>query len=266
MYLDYVLIKGAGDLASGTACTLHRAGYKVILTEVDQPTCVRRKVSFAEAVYQDQVTIEGIIGQRADNWEKAWEMINARYIVVIIDSEQVIKQEHIPAVYVEATLAKKNNGTCKTDGGIVIALGPGFEAGIDVHAVIETQRGNNLGAIIYSGFALADTGIPSKVLGYTSERVLRSPAAGEFRAALHIGDFVSAGDVIGFINNYPVRANIGGVIRGLLHSGLEVLPGMKLGDVHPQKDKEICTKITDKAWDVGRGVLKAIANLRQSGL
>ncbi len=264
MYYDYVLIKGAGDLASGVACTLHRAGYRVILTEIEQPTCVRRKVSFAEAVYNKQITIEGVTGQKANAWENAQKVLNSGQVAVIVDPLQKIKREFPPAVFIEATLAKRNNGISKNDGEIVMALGPGFEAGTDVHAVIETQRGETLGSVIYSGFAIADTGIPGDVLGYTSERVLRAPAAGEFRSILDIGDFVDAYDIIGSIGNYPVRANIGGVVRGLLHSGLMVPKGMKLGDIHPQKNKAVCTQITDKAWTVGKGVLQAIEALRKS--
>lgn len=263
MYYDYVLIKGAGDLASGVACALYLAGYKVILTEIEQPTCVRRKVSFAEAVYKHKITVEGITGQRVDDWENARKVINSGRLAVVVDPRQEIKRKYTPAVYIEATLAKKNYGTSKNDGEVVIALGPGFEAGKDVHAVIETKRGETLGSVIYEGFALSDTGIPGNVLGYTSERVFRAPAAGEFRSVLNIGDFVDADDIIGSIGNYPVRANIAGVIRGLLHSGLMVGKGMKLGDIHPEKDKSVCTRVTDKAWTVGEGVLRAIEVLRR---
>jgi len=264
MYYEYVLIKGAGDLASGVACTLHRAGYRIILTEIEQPTCVRRKVSFAEAVYNERITIEGVTGQRVSTWENAQKLIKSGQIAVIVDPRQEIKQKFVPAVFLEATLAKRNNGTSKNDGEIVIALGPGFEAGTDVHAVIETQKGETLGSVIYSGYAIADTGIPGDVLGYTSERVLRAPAAGEFRSILDIGDFVDANDIIGFVGNCPVRANIGGVVRGLLHSGLMVHKGMKIGDIFPQKNKAVCTLVSDKAWTVGKGVLQAIEELEPS--
>lgn len=261
MELDYVLIKGAGDLASGVACTLHQAGYRVILTEIEQPTCVRRKVSFADAIYNDQITIEGIVGRKVDDWQSAQKVLNNNQVAVLIDPQGEITQKFRPYVFIEATLSKKNTGISKNNAQIVLALGPGFNAGSDVHAVIETQRGKELGKVIYSGFAIANTGIPGDVLGYTSERVLRAPVVGKFNSILNIGDFVEANDIVGYVEDSPVRTRIGGVIRGLLKSGFWVPCGMKLGDIHPEKNKEVCSRITDKAWVVGRGVLLAIEDI-----
>jgi xanthine dehydrogenase accessory factor len=260
---DYVLIKGAGDLASGVACVLHRAGYQVLLTEIEQPTCVRRKVSFAEAIYDGEIAIEGITGKKADSLQDAMKVLRTRKIAVLADPQGYILRKFNPCVFVEATLSKKYTGTSKDDAEIVIALGPGFGAGRDVHAVIETQRGNELGKVIYAGFAAANTGIPGNVLGYTIERVLRAPAAGKFCSILDIGDFVEADQIVGYVDQYPVRTIIGGVVRGLLQSGLSVPSGMKLGDIHPGKNREVCAQITDKAWTVGKGVLLAISTLHK---
>lgn len=262
MNTDYVLIKGAGDLASGVACTLHRAGYRVMLTEIEKPTCVRRKVSFAEAIYNEQITIEGITGKKVRDLQSGLSVIAKGQIAVRIDPAGETLKELNPDIYIEGTLSKRNTGISKNDANIVIALGPGYDAGKDVHAVIETQRGPELGKVILSGFAIANTGIPGNVLGYTSERVLRAPVPGIFKSILDIGDFVEANDIVGYVDDKPVRTVIGGVIRGLLKTGLSVPQGMKLGDIHPEKNREVCTRITDKAWTVGKGVLQAIDILR----
>ena len=260
MYHDYVLIKGAGELASGVACTLFGAGYRVLLTEIEQPTCVRRKVSFAAAIYDGEITIAGVTGQKADRWEDALSLIYNDKIAVMIDPWQQVKGRFIPTVFIDAILAKKNTGTEIQDGELVIALGPGFEAGQDAHVVIETKRGASLGRKIYSGQAMENTGIPGEIRGYTSERVIRAAAAGTFRALLEIGDYVDRGDLVGFINNQEVKASISGVIRGLLYSGLEVSPGAKLGDIHPEKNQLVCSRVTDKALIIGRSVLQVIEN------
>jgi xanthine dehydrogenase accessory factor len=263
MKLDYVLIKGAGDLASGVACTLHRAGYRVMLTEIEQPTCVRRKVSFAEAIYEGQITIEGITGRRVGDLQSGLSVMADGEIAVRIDPLGQTLEELNPRVYIDATLSKRNTGISRNDAEVVIALGPGYDAGIDVHAVIETQRGPELGRVILSGYAIANTGIPGNVLGYTSERVLRSPAAGKFTSILDIGDYVEVNQIVGYVEGQPVKTAIGGVIRGLLKNGLSVPVGMKLGDIHPEQNREVCTQVTDKAWIVGKGVLQAINIIRE---
>jgi xanthine dehydrogenase accessory factor len=264
MSSGYILIKGAGDLASGVACVLHRAGFPVIMTEIEQPTCVRRKVSFAEAVYEKEITVEGVQGIRTDHLQQAMDIIEQGKIAVMVDSQGYTLKKIHPYVFIEATLSKKYTGTSKKDADIVIALGPGFEAGKDVHAVVETQRGRELGKVILSGYATPNTGIPGNVMGFTSERVLRAPAQGKFCSILDIGDLVEAGQIIGYVDQYPVTPVIGGVIRGLLRSGLFVPLGMKLGDIHPEPNKDVCTKVTDKAWTVGEGVLQAINLLKTS--
>lgn len=264
--LNYVLIKGAGDLASGVACTLVKAGFRVVMTEIPQPTCVRRKVSFAEAVYEGETVVEGFKGRKACSFEQALEIANKGDIAVLVDPLCETLKKFRPLIFIEATMAKKNLGTSKDDAGIVIALGPGYRAGVDVHAVIETQRGAALGRPLYEGEALPNTGIPGDVKGYTIERVMRSPAHGIFRSRLTIGDTVKSGDIIGFVDDVPVVARIDGTIRGLLRSGLKVSTGMKLGDIHPELNSDVAFIVTDKAWAVGKGVLEAIITLQEKGI
>ncbi|MGI6630882.1 MAG: selenium-dependent molybdenum cofactor biosynthesis protein YqeB [Bacillota bacterium] len=264
MAYNYCLIKGAGDLASGVACLLNMAGFPVVMTEIPEPTCVRRKVSFAEAVYAGETWVENIKGVLVQGFPEAQDVMNRGEIAVIVDPEGRIGQDYPPEIFIDASMAKKNLGTGLHLGKIVIALGPGFEAGRDAHAVIETQRGPNLGKAIFSGCASPDTGIPGNVLGYTIERLLRAPADGVFREVKSIGDYVEQGEIVAYVDEHPVKAQISGTLRGLLKSGLKVHQGMKAGDIHPEKDKEVVAKVTDKAWTVGMGVLKAILALRKN--
>jgi xanthine dehydrogenase accessory factor len=264
--LNYVLIKGAGDLASGVALTLVKEGFHVVMTEVAKPTCVRRTVSFAEAVYEGEITIEGIQGFRAGDFREALEIASKGQVAVIVDPQGEILKKYHPLIYIDAAMTKKNLGTSIEDAGIVIALGPGYEAGVDVHAVIETKRGSCMGSSLYQGAALPNTGIPGDVKGYTAERVFRSPAEGIFTAKLRLGDQVAQGDVVGFVGDIPVKAGLSGTVRGLLKSGLKVDRGAKLGDVHPEVNSEIIFAVTDKAWAVGRGVLEAISTLQRKGI
>ncbi len=255
---ELALIRGAGDLASGVACVFREAGYPVVMTETEQPTCVRRMVSFAEAVYEGQICVEGIWGRLANGFDEAMQIAKKGEIAVLVDPRGEILKKFRPAIFIDAAMAKKNLGTSIRDADVVIALGPGFEAGVDAHAVIETQRGPDLGNPIFKGKAAPNTGIPGEVMGYTVERVLRAPAGGIFHAKLKIGDLVKQGETVALVNGEPVKAKIGGVVRGLLRDGLEVHPGMKVGDVHPAEDPGVCFTVTDKARAVGRGALAAV--------
>jgi xanthine dehydrogenase accessory factor len=263
VYLDYILIKGAGDLASGVACILHQAGFPVVMTELDQPTCVRRRVSFAEAVYQGEAWVAGVQGILASQFSEAMEVTQKGAVAIIVDPEGKIAHEHAPKIYIDASMTKKNMG-CRMDmGQIVLALGPGFEAGKDAHGVIETQRGPHLGEVILSGRAVPDSGVPGDVLGYTTERLLRSPREGIFQEVKSLGDEVDAGNIVAYVGEQPVRAQISGTIRGLLRSGLKVKMGMKVGDIHPEKGIQVVDQVTDKAWIIGLGILRAILILRK---
>lgn len=264
--LNYVLIKGAGDLASGVALTLIKEGFCVVMTEIAQPACVRRKVSFAETVYEGEVTIEGVRGFIADDFTKALEIASKRQVAVIVDPRGETLKEYPPLIYIDAAMTKENFGTSTNDASIVIALGPGYEAGIDAHAVIETKRGDSLGRPLYQGTALPDTGIPGDVKGYTAERVLRSPAEGIFTGVLNIGAPVHKGDHVGYVGDLPVKAAIEGTVRGLLRSGLAVSKDTKLGDIHPEVNRDIVFSVTDKAWAIGEGVLEAISTLQDKNI
>lgn len=254
----WVLIKGAGDLGTGVAARLWRCGFGVILTEIAEPTVIRRTVAFAEAVFAGRAVVEGIEARRVEGAGAVPECLRRRAIPVLVDPDGAIGRSLGPDVLVDATLSKRNVGTRRSDAPIVIALGPGFKAGVDVHAVIETNRGHGLGRVILEGEAAPDTGVPGVIAGAGAERVLRAPQDGRFLAARAIGDRVEAGDVVGSVEGAPVVAAIGGMVRGLLRSGLQVEAGLKVGDVDPRGVREHCFTISDKALAIAGGVLEAI--------
>lgn len=259
-----VLIRGAGELATGVAHRLYQSHFRVCLLETSHPMAVRRGVSFCEAIYEGEKTVEGVTCKllneagkpnTADKIADAWQK---GQIPLIIDPENRTKDTLKPAVEIDAIIAKKNIGTRITDAPLVIALGPGFSAGKDVHIVIETNRGHNLGRIITSGEAEPDTGIPGAIGGFARERVWHAPAAGIFRTGKKIGDMVTAGEVIAEIDSTPVKTEIAGMVRGLLRDGSKVSKGMKLGDIDPRGNLEYCYTISDKSRTISGGVLEAI--------
>jgi xanthine dehydrogenase accessory factor len=255
------LIKGAGDLATGVAIRLHRSGFAVVMSEIAHPTAVRRAVAFAEAVTDGRVEVEGIEGVRAEDATAVRGVLEAGKIAVIVDPQASIRAELAPVLLVDAIVAKRNLGTRITHAPAVVALGPGFTAGLDAHAVIETKRGSTLGRVITSGEALPDTGIPGEVGGFGEERVLRAPAAGVFRGERAIGAAVTRGDIVGYVDDAPVRSRLDGVLRGLLRSDLVVTAGFKVGDVDPRCAREHCFLVSDKALAIAGGVLEAACAL-----
>jgi xanthine dehydrogenase accessory factor len=255
------LVKGAGDLASGVAIRLHRAGFSVLMTEVARPTAVRRTVAFAEAVYERRVRVEGIEGVLAGEVGEAMDLLGEGKIAVLVDPQALVRRRVAPMLLVDAILAKHNVGTSVEDAPAVVALGPGYTAGVDAHAVVETKRGHSLGRVIWSGTALADTGIPGDVDGFAEERVLRAPVAGRFETARTIGTRLEPSDVVGYVDGRPVLTTIPGLLRGLLHSGLDVTVGFKLADVDPRSSVESCFTVSDKALAVAGGVLEAACHL-----
>ncbi|SHK06377.1 selenium-dependent molybdenum cofactor biosynthesis protein YqeB [Desulforamulus aeronauticus] len=259
-----VWVKGAGDLATGVAHRLHGSGFKVIMTEIPRPTMVRRTVSFAEAVYEGRWQVEGSTAVLVKGINEIANVFKQQMIPVLVDpaGQQVTVLR--PDVLVDAIIAKRNTGTHRNLATIAIGLGPGFTAGVDVHAVIETNRGHYLGRVILNGTAQLDTGSPSPVEGYTRERLLRSPAEGVFVPCVTINSVVQSGQTIGFVGGEPVNAGINGVLRGLLRGGLWVHKGLKLGDIDPREDcLEHCFTISDKARAIGGGVLEAILYLQR---
>jgi len=259
---ELVVIKGGGDLASGVAHRLHQAGFQVIITEIAQPTVIRRAVAFAGAVYDGMITIEGVTARLVADVAAALAATGRGEIAVLTAPRGEVITALRPDIVIDAILAKANLGTTKDQANIVIALGPGFTAGRDVHAVVETRRGHYLGRVIWQGEAAANTGIPGIIKGYGEERVLRAPADGVFQACKAIGDMVTAGETVATVNGVPMKATISGVLRGLLHDGLQVTRGMKVGDVDPRGERDFCFTISDKARAVAGGVLEAVLHLQ----
>jgi xanthine dehydrogenase accessory factor len=253
-----VLIKGGGEMASGVAHRLRRCHFRVCMTEILKPQAVRREVSFCEAVYEGEKTVEGITAKRVNSYDEVIEVWNSDRISLIVDATATIKEILKPDVMVDAIMAKKNLGTKITDAPLVIALGPGFYAGKDAHLVVETKRGHNLGKIIEEGEAEQDTGIPALIAGFSAGRVLRAPENGILSNVMEIGASVEAGDIVASVNDFPITTKVNGVIRGLLRNGAEVWKGMKIGDVDPRGIKEYCYTISDKASAIGGGVLEGI--------
>ncbi len=258
-----VLIRGAGDLASGIALRLYRCGYQVAMTDLAQPTAIRRTVSFSQAIWDGQAQVEGVQGIMASNAEEALALMNQGHIPVLADPEGACIPELKPGAVVDAVLAKRNMGTSKEMAPVVIGVGPGFTAGVDCHAVVETQRGHNLGRVYEQGSAAPDTGVPGNIGGYSRERVLRAPCSGIFQGMRQIGDLVNQGDVVATVDGRPMTCLIGGVLRGLLPSGISVTEGMKSGDVDPRGVRENCFTVSDKARAVGGGVLEALLRLER---
>ncbi len=253
-----VLVRGGGDLASGVAWRLHQSGFKVVITEIPEPLAVRRKVAFCEAVYDGESVVEGVkavLVRRPEEVDRVWEQ---GFIPVLIDPGAQSRPSIKPEVIVDAILAKKNLGTSAKDAPLVIALGPGFEAGKDAHFVVETNRGHNLGRLLTSGTAAPNTGVPGPVQGITSDRVLRAPASGPWRNVVDIGDMVEEGNLIGTVQGKALYAAIDGVLRGLIHPGATVSKGLKIGDIDPRGNTEYCFSISEKALAIAGGVLEGI--------
>jgi len=260
-----VAVKGAGDLATGVMHRLYRAGFTVMATELPQPTVLRRTVAFAEAVPLGQMTVEGVTACRISSVEDIQETITNGFVPIVVDPDGSVLRQLQPQVLVEATLSKYNSGVTMNDAPIVIALGPGYEAGKDVHAVIETNRGHNLGRVYLQGSAEPNTGVPGTIGGYTGERLLRAPCAGRLYGVRHIGDQVQAGEMVAVVKSgegtAPITAAISGILRGLVRDDLVVSIGMKVGDIDPRAVREHCFTISDKSRAVGGGVLEAILYL-----
>lgn len=259
---DIIVVRGAGDIATGIAHRLYRCGFSIVLTEIEKPLVVRRRVAFASAIIQGSCQVEGVTAERAAGAEEINKLWEAGRLPVLCDSQCNILKEIKPLAVVDAILAKRNTGTQKGMAPITIGVGPGFTAGIDVDAAVETKRGHFLGKVIYSGSAEPDTGIPGNIGGYTWERLLRSPDDGIISNAVDIGDMVKKGDLIAHVSGKPVTSPLDGVVRGLIAEGTEVRKAMKIGDVDPRGIREYCFTISDKSRAVGGGVLEAIMSLK----
>lgn len=256
-----IVVKGGGDLGSGVAWRLHRCGFNVLVTDVAQPTTIRRTVAYSSAVYDRQTTVEGEVGRLIEQAAQALDCWASRQLAIRVDPLGRSVREINADVVVDAIIAKQNLGTCIDDARAVIALGPGFQVGVDCHAVVETNRGHNLGRVIWQGSAEPNTGVPGTISGENARRILLAPASGLFREVRHIGELVKAGEVLAYIGDTPVLSRLDGVVRGLLHDGLPVQEGMKIGDVDPRGVVSHCFTISDKSLAVAGGVLEAVLRL-----
>lgn len=253
-----VVIKGAGDLASGIALRLYHSHFDVVMTDLPVPTAVRRTVAFSEAIRLGSTYVEDVKGERAETAEDVKRFLEEGVIAVMPDPDAAIIDILKPEVVIDAIIAKRNTGTKKDDAPLVIGVGPGFTAGKDCHAVIETMRGHTLGRVIRKGQAIANTGVPGNIGGQTINRLIKSPADGIFHPEKDFGDLVEEGDRVANVDGVPVYANTSGIIRGMLQDGVPVTKGMKSGDVDPRgKDVDYMT-VSDKALSIGGGVLEAI--------
>ena len=244
IFNNLIIIRGAGDLATAVAIRLHNSGFRVICLETDKPTVIRRTVSFAQAVFDGKACVENVCAQLVpiDDIDKAF---SEDAIPVIVDPSGESIRTLLPEILIDAIIAKRNLGTSKDMAPFTVALGPGFIAGEDVDCVVETARGHNLARLIYSGSAAPNTGIPGNIEGFTSERVIHSPCSGTYHAVRKIGDIVAKGDVIANVGDTPVPASINGMIRGLLHDGLDVPEHFKIADID-ETIKEIVDFLNNK--------------------
>jgi len=256
-----VCIRGAGELATAVAHKLHKCNFRVFLTEIANPKAVRRQVAFCEAVYLGSIEVEGVTAELVENINEIFAVWQRGNIPLIIDPKVSVLDSFKVDVFIEATMAKKNIGISKNLAPLVIGLGPGFSAGNDVDVVIETKRGHDLGRIILEGEAEPNTGIPGVIGGYSKERVFRAPQEGIFENVKNIGDMVEAGDTLAIVGGIHIKAEISGVIRGMLANGTNVHMGMKAGDIDPRGIKRYCYTISDKGRTIAGGVVEAILSL-----
>lgn len=256
---DIVIVKSGGDIATGIIQKLHRSGFRVLVLEIERPTTIRRTVSFSEAVYTGSTVVEDLLALRVSNQNQIIDAWEKDYIPVIIDPFGEYIQKIKPLVLIDSIIAKKSLGMKKNLAPLTIGIGPGFCAGLDVDVVIESNRGHNLGRLIYNGYADENTGEPGNIQGFTKERVIYSPASGFFRSVRKIGDLVKKGELLGYVGDVQVVSLMDGLLRGCLKSGLKVSKGLKIFDVDPRLDEiENCFKISDKARTIAGGVLEAI--------
>jgi xanthine dehydrogenase accessory factor len=257
-----VVIRGGGDLGSGVAYRLHRCGFPVLITELEQPLLVRRTVAFGSAAVQDEIEVEGVTARRVMEVDGALTAQAAGEIPVLVDPEARWLTEYDPAVLVDARMLKRSPGSQPVGMLMVIGLGPGFTAPVNCDAAVETNRGHYLGRVIWEGAPEPDTGVPGRVGSHVVERVLRAPVEGEVSSLVAIGDAVEGGQLVAAVGGVSVRAPFDGVLRGLVHDGITVPAGVKIGDVDPRGDPAYCFAISEKALAVGGGVLEAILSYR----
>lgn len=253
-----MVIRGGGDLATGVAARLHRCGFHVLVIEISHPLAVRRLVSLAEAVYAGQVEIEDLQGRLVHQPSQVYEVFKRGQIPLLVDPTASILEQISPVSVVDARMRKKPPESPANLTDFTIGLGPGFIVGEDCHAIVETNRGHQMGRVLWEGSAEEDTGVPEPVTGYDVERVLRAPSYGKLLGRVPLGSIVLQGIVLAEVDQTPLLAPFYGALRGLIHDGITVHKGMKVGDLDPRGDPLICNQISDKALAVGGGVLEAL--------
>lgn len=264
---DLIIVRGAGDIATGVIQKLHRVGFKVVSLEVPLPTAIRRKVSLCEAIYEGEYIVEDIKSKKLDDICDLDFYFSNKIVPIIIDPKGDIIEKLNPLAVIDATLCKKNIGTSKSMAPITIALGPGYEAGKDVDIVVETMRGHNLGRLIFKGPAQKNTGIPGKVEGFDKERVIHSTCEGKVTLLKDIGSFVKKGELICKVDDELIFATIDGLLRGVIRDGSNVPKGMKIADIDPRKEEYgNCFTISDKARTIGGAVLEGLLFLKNDML
>lgn len=270
--MNPIIVRGAGDIATGTIYRLCRAGYPVIALDIPRPSAIRRTVSFCQAIYDGSACIEGMTGRLADNFAHAWDIAMKGEPAILVDENMDCLKEYHPWFLVDAILAKKNLGTTRDMADVTVALGPGFEAGVDVDYVVETMRGHRLGKIYTTGTAQPNTGIPGVIAGYGKERVMHSPASGIIHNISSIGDTVALGQVLAQIEGEdgtvtPLLASLDGVLRGLIVDGYPVNKGLKIADIDPRaSEKNNCFSISDKARSIAGSVLELAVAAEHRGV
>jgi xanthine dehydrogenase accessory factor len=256
-----IVIRGAGDLASGVAYRLVITGVPVVMTELATPLLVRRTVSYGNAIFEGgQYHVEGLHSQWVAQPDQVDSVLERGHIPILVGEGKALLEALQPTAVIDARMQKRNIDTLIHDAALVIGMGPGFTAGLDCHAVIETQRGHTLGRVLWDGTALPDTGTPGEVAGYKAERVLRAPQAGHVQPAqgVGIGSQLAKGDPIAHINGDWIHAPFPGVLRGLIHPSVLVWPDLKIGDLDPRGEVSHCYSISDKALAIGGGVVEAV--------
>ena len=252
-----VLILGAGELASAVAHRLFRCGgFDVVMTEVEEPLAVRRRVSFCSAVWDGEATVEGVLGRRRELGDSLAAIRD--HVAVVVDPESTLLASWRPDVLVDARLLKRAGATSVDQAQLVVSLGPGSVCGREAHVIVETNRGHDLGRLIEEGSAAPDSGIPGPIGGVTTDRVLRAPATGRVRGAVEIGATVEAGDPVAWVGEHPVATPISGVLRGIVHDEVNLTANQKLGDVDPRGDPRACFTLSDKSRTISGAVLEAI--------
>lgn len=267
MKKDFIIVRGGGDLATGTIYKLYKSGFSILVLEIPAPSAIRRNVAFSEAVYEGRQQVEDVTCFLAGSLEEAEEFLAENKLVMLVDPEGHAIDQFKPLAVIDAILAKKNLGTHKNMAPITIGLGPGFTAGKDVDAVIETKRGHHLGRVLLEGSAAPNTGIPGIIGGYGKERVIHSPAKGILKNIAKITDTVSKGDTIAMVEtadgSVPVKATLDGLLRGLIRDGYPVSKGFKIADIDPRAEEyNNCFTISDKARCIAGGVLEAVLYLK----